>query len=196
MACDNCSDTGWKPERDTLTALYARAIGPDHAGRDMHEHMEYLHEIARGENVVELGVGMADQSTIAFLSGSPMSLTCFDINRPPMIDYLATLASREGIPFTFHQGLMNECKPAIAATLLFVDGFHDAENVYADLMRYVGQFVHTIVLHDTVSFGLRGQDHAEGHGVLLGIADFMDARPEWRIERKADYCHGLITLKR
>jgi predicted O-methyltransferase YrrM len=157
-------------------------------------HLPYLRSIAGGRRVVELGTGGGDQSSIAFLAGHPVSLTCHDVNVPGNLPLLQSMAAEYGIEFRFVAGATSTAE-VTPCDVLFVDTLHDADTVEVELARFAPTTSELIVFHDVVTFGRTGQWRVgEDQGINLAIADFLFRHPEWQTVRFDEQDNGLLTL--
>lgn len=78
--------------------------------------------------------------------------------------------------------------------LLFIDTVHTAERLGAELARHAANVSLYLVLHDTETFGKRGEDG--GPGLLAAVELFLAAHPEWEISYQARHNNGLTVLRR
>jgi hypothetical protein len=80
------------------------------------------------------------------------------------------------------------------ADLLFVDSAHTYETVSKELSLHAHKIKKYIIFHDTVSFGITGDDG--GEGILKAIHEFLEANLEWKIIHQVDYNNGLMVIER
>ncbi len=170
------------------------------AGSDIGLHLPYLHQRAKGAQVVlELGVRNG-ASTAALLCGVEESdghLWSVDVDQPqpPGNEFL-------GHPrWTFIQG--DDMDPAVyrqtpvEIDLLFIDSSHRYQHTFDELTTY-GPRVRiggVILLHDTELEVAPGsvQDEDKGYPVRRAIQDWCRSRvltPEWR-----EGCYGLGVIE-
>ena len=170
----------------------------DPAHSDTAGHLWTLRRYACGcRRIVELGTHDGT-ATLAFLLGRPARLDTYDLVRHPNVDDLESAAQELGVNFRFHEedsryAQIPECD------LLFIDTLHQAPQVYAELIQHAGRVSGYILLHDTDTYGFRGDDEAPGigaRGLWEGIGTFLRGHPEWVQSAHFDYCNGLTVLGR
>lgn len=177
----------------------ARAIA---AGGDTSEHLPLLRALVERINapsvvVVEMGV-RAVVSTWALLAGRPETLLSVDIAWPPaaLLEEARRCAAEIGTSFGFVLSDTLTLKP-IPCDFLFIDTLHTYAQLRAELARHAGKVAHYIALHDTETFGTRGEDGSEP-GLLLAIHEFLESEEgrAWRVVHAVPECNGLIVLER
>jgi tetratricopeptide (TPR) repeat protein len=172
----------------TLADLYQAACTNR---SDIYEHCPTLHYLAgQCRHITEMGTRTA-VSTTALLFAQPEKLICYDRNRFPQVDRLARLAGRT--EFIFRQADVRDIE--IEPTdLLFIDTWHVYEQLKEELRLHADKVRKYIVLHDTTSFGQRGE--GEGHmGIWPAVEEFLSLgtfRILWRYENN----NGLTVLQR
>lgn len=158
---------------------------------DINEHLPVLRALAtQCCAVTELGVRNA-VSTAAFVVARPKRLRCCDIERSPAVDVVAKHASDADVQFSFELGDSRQIE-AGACDLLFIDTRHTRAQLTAELERHGHLVARWIVLHDTVTFGERGNDG--GEGLLPAVREFL-ARYPWRIAKEYTNNNGLMVLE-
>lgn len=197
--------TDWKPRLapgqempSTLEGFYDLAVSPIYADSGIQKHLSYLRRIAADKDIVELGMGGGDQSTLAWLAGGCDGLTCYDVNEPPSLATINRLATEAGVMFAFIQGKTSD-SVVTPSQILMVDTLHDADTVAVELERFAPVCSERIILHDVVAFGRAGQfagPDRSNQGISLAIAEFLYRHTEWRVDRFVDYDNGLLTLIR
>jgi hypothetical protein len=157
----------------------------------INEHLGTLqHYASLCEHVTEFGVERGN-STSAFLLAQPKVLRSYDI--VPLSCYEALLAIKGETDFKFIQE--DVLKVDIEPTdLLFIDTYHDFSQLYAELFSHAFKVRRYILLHDTESFGMKGQH--EDMGVLPAIAKFLLYNTEWRVKQHYRNCNGLTILEK
>ena len=161
---------------------------------DIHEHLAYLYRLASTvDHVTEFGT-RTGQSTCAFLFAAPRRLACYDLERPPNLPALEDAARENGVEFEFRQ--QDVLQVEIEQTdLLFIDTWHVEQQMRQELARHAGNVRRYLALHDTETFGLRGE--SEGHrGIWPAVADFLRHHPEWRLRQHFSNNNGLTVLVR
>ncbi|HJT75610.1 MAG TPA: tetratricopeptide repeat protein, partial [Gemmataceae bacterium] len=180
------SDASWA-EATTLAALYAAAC---RTPSDIHEHLPALYDLAsRCRHVTEFGTRLG-VSTTALLFAQPEELVCYDLQKYPQVDRLRALAGRTR--FHFHQ--TDVLRVEIAATdLLFIDTRHDYDQLKEELRRHAGQVRRYVVLHDTTTYGDKGE--TPGHrGLWPAVEEFL-AQRAFRLQERYTNNHGLAVLE-
>jgi hypothetical protein len=184
---------------------------------DIHEHLAVLREYAgRCESIVECGV-LNSVSSYAFataLLGKPNNrYYLVDPYRNSGMDTFLEACSREGINARFHHGSDLEC-PREEADLVFIDTWH----IYAQLKReleYWGPYAKKyLILHDTTvdewegesirgRFDIQKQARETGwpaeeiaKGLWPAVEEYLEAHPEWVLERRFVNNNGLTILRR
>jgi hypothetical protein len=162
-----------------------------------HEHLPILEKYAEECNhVTEMGVAGVI-STWALLAGSPKKLVSIDLRHPSFykgnLDEVITACAKENILFEFRQEdtlIMN-----IEETdLLFIDTWHTYEQLSKELLRHASMVRKYILFHDTVTFGLKGEDGSEG--LLKAIFDFLNQNPDWVLDKRFYFNNGMIVIKK
>lgn len=176
------------PAQPTLAQLYdADCRTPS----DISEHLGTLRWLA-GEcsHVTEFGTHIG-HSTTAFLAARPGVLVCYDLTRQPAVDVLARAS--EGTFFQFWEA--DVLKVEIAPTdLLFIDTTHDYEQLEAELRLHAGKARKYIVLHDTTTFGEKGE--TEGRRGLWPAVEAFLAEGAFRLKDRWENNNGLTVLER
>jgi len=185
---------------------------------DINEHLPTLYDYTKRCNVVvECGVRWPI-SSYAFARGlrgnAKGKLYMIDPdNKTDAVNEFLAIASSEGVSAEFIHGSDLEC-PRIETDLLFIDTWH----VYAQLKRELAYWHSSvrsyIIMHDTtvdewngetVRAGLDGVKESRESGFPLeeirkglwpAIQEFLDAHPEWTLEKRYTNCNGLTILKR
>ena len=163
---------------------------------DINEHLPTLREYAgRCERVREFGVrGIV--STWALLAGRPKFLVSYDITHPgiPAIQQVSDLAQQNGTAFRFVTADTRTAMPE-QTDLLFIDTFHTYGQLTAELDRHGFNVCKFIILHDTETFGKKGEAGDEA-GLLPAIDWFIHTYPHWRIRAQYYFNNGLTILER
>lgn len=172
------------------------------AGGDTSEHLPTLRWLVRSRffervpaDVVEFGVrGIV--STWALLAGRPGSLTSVDIVAPPAAELAEVhrCAAEVDTAFEFVHASTLEIPP-IGCDILFIDTLHTYAQLRAELARHAEGVNVFIAMHDTETFGARGEDGTEP-GLRAAIEEFLAGRPEWEIVHDVANCNGLVVLER
>lgn len=162
-------------------------------GSDINEHVPLLWLLARQcDHVTEMGTRWA-VSTTAFLFARPRRLVCYDIDRHPQVGELAAMAGP--VEFSFHEADVRQVE--IEPTdLLFIDTYHTGSQLRAELAAHADRARRWIVLHDTTTFGQRGEDGIDGNGLWPAVEEFLAAQPQWRLGQRHENNNGLTVLER
>lgn len=156
---------------------------------DLRGHIPRLRELATGRKlVVELGNARGG-STAAFLAAKPTKLISVDIVAP---NWLSQLNGKAPIEFVFVQGDWRFVELPDGVDLLFIDTVHTAAQVYEELRAHAHKVKGLIILHDTKTFGERGEDG--GAGILPALRRFLKEHPEWTVVKHYEDWHGLTVL--
>ena len=79
--------------------------------------------------------------------------------------------------------------------MLFVDTFHTASQLRQELNRHADKVKKWIILHDTETFGEKGEAGFE-LGLNYAIYDFLNDHDEWFELNRYTNNNGLTVLKR
>lgn len=161
---------------------------------DINEHIPYLHDLAsRVIRVTEFGTRLGI-STTAFLMAKPLFLRCYDIYRQTQVDELLALANIHSVCMEFH--LKDVLTVDIEHTdMLFIDTFHVEAQLAKELERHHEKVIRYIVLHDTETFGEKGEDPAQ-RGLNYALHPFLKKNPQWKIADHRPNNNGLTVLER
>jgi GT2 family glycosyltransferase len=158
---------------------------------DIHEHLPLLCALARGcGHVAELGT-RTGVSTTAFLFAQPDRLDCYDRVRYPQVEELARLAGRTQFRFRQADVLTVDIEET---DLLFIDTRHVYEQLCQELRRHGPKARRYIVLHDTTTFGERGEA-PDSRGLWPAVQEFL-AEGHFALERRYENNNGLTVLRR
>jgi hypothetical protein len=165
---------------------------------DINEHFETLKSYAsKSESIVEMGVGRII-STWALLSGMPVKLISYDINHPEIhgsdINEVYDICKNLNIRYEFFKA--DTSKIEIDPTdLLFIDTWHVYSHLKIELEKHSLKCKKYIILHDTETFGLRGE--SPGHeGLLKAVDEFLISDKNWVIKEIYKNNNGLMILER
>jgi hypothetical protein len=160
---------------------------------DINEHMLRLAQLARQcEHVTEFGVrtGMSTYSFLHGLSNKPNAkLRSYDLH-----DFFNVhgISSQLAIDWTFQEGSTLDAETIEPTDLLFIDTLHTYAQVKGELEKHGNQARKYIVFHDTVAFGIVGEDN--GTGINLAIQEFLRDNNHWKIAEHYENCNGLTVL--
>ena len=184
---------------------------------DINEHLYTLYTYAsRCTSVVECGVRdvVSSYAFASALVGVPdHTYTLIDPYKSSNIDPFLQMCATEGVNASFLKAGDTECEP-FGTDLLFIDTWH----VYAQLKRELAHW-HShvrkyILMHDTTVDEVYGESirmrmdvgaqiRETGYpqeeicrGLGPAIAEFLEAHPEWVLEKKYTHNNGLTILAR
>jgi hypothetical protein len=168
---------------------------------DINQHLPTLRQYAEQcRHVTEMGVRTI-VSTWAFLAAKPEhGVLSIDYIHPTRhggnLDEVLELACMEGVIFNFVEADTRtvEIPPT---DLLFIDTWHVYEQLKVELERHAPKAKQFIILHDTETFGERGE--TEGHRGLRPARDEFLAGEEgqkWFVLEHFKNCNGLTILER
>lgn len=196
-----------------LSVLFANRRGTPSA---INEHMETLRTYGQSSEVVcELGVDYGN-STVAFLSGQPDEFFSFDRQFTEHIEDVIALSQWTnrcpnkieaviGRTFwVFH--ILDTSKEAVpSCDTLFIDTWHAYPQLKAELDLNAARVKKWIILHDTQSFGIKGESWQDWEilhngeplqGLWPAILEFLAADPRWYIKEHFAHNNGLTVLGR
>lgn len=175
-------------EAKTLEERYVTAAT---GSTDICEHLPVLRDLAsRVEHVTEFGV-RSGESTVAFLAAQPRVLRSFDLEDTGIGGALTAVAGRTD--FVFMAGDTREID--IAPTdLLFIDTLHTYDQLRAEFARHADKARRWIVLHDTTTFGDRGE--LPGSVGLWPAVEELLAEGRWKLKERRTNNNGLTVLER
>lgn len=158
---------------------------------DINEHLPTLREYGeKCEHITEFGVRYI-VSTYAFLAAKPKKLISYDIN-PCNWEPLRDLVKNH-TEFIFKQE--DVLKTNIEPTdLLFIDTLHNYSQLKEELRLHSDKVSKYIILHDTETFGIRGE--TEDNGLLIAVGEFLERNKSWKIEKVYRNNNGLMILSK
>lgn len=157
---------------------------------DINELLPILLGLATAcEHIVEIGF-RTGVSTSAFLAAGA-GVTSYDIQKcEPHVSNFKKLADKK---FAFIQA--DSLKIDIPlCDMLFIDSYHSGKQLAGELKRHSSYAKKLIVMHDTETYGLKGQD--KNPGLLHAIKAFCNSNEEWRLKLRLRHNNGLVVLER
>ena len=149
----------------------------------------------QASHITEFGVNVG-KSLTAWIASKPKTLICYDIKKLTDFDLprYQNWAKEFGINFKFTLGntLYIDIEPT---ELLYIDDFHSYKHVHLELHKHGNKSSKFILLHDTVTFGERGQDGTKP-GLNYAISLFLKSNPHWKIKEILTIGNGLTILQR
>jgi hypothetical protein len=135
-------------------------------------------------------------STFAFMHGlsnkSRATLRSYDLGDP--YNLYASIRPHIEIDWTFAHGSTLDAPTIEPTDMLFVDTLHTYAQVKGELEKHGNQARKYIAFHDTVAFGVNGEDF--GPGINLAIQEFMKDNEHWRVFEHHENNNGLTILAR
>ena len=185
-----------KEYREYMDRAYGNGCGKHRV--DIAEHMDLLRLLAAEcETVTEFGV-RSGNSTLAFALAHPTSIRSYDVDLSEMTHDARELIRRAAGPMTrvmFIQENTLEC--VISDTdLLLIDDLHTYHQVWNELKRHADKVKKYICLHDTVLYGVVGEDNSHP-GIVAAIYKFLEGHKDtWRMGMNLLNQNGMIVLER
>jgi len=92
--------------------------------------------------------------------------------------------------------------------MLFIDTWHQYDQLKNELNKHANKVNKYIALHDTYTFGIRGENFSGSGGIILtenienpigllpALIEFMIENPEWKFKYHTIDNNGLIVIER
>ena len=184
---------------------------------DINEHLPTLREYAMNcDHVTECGVRGA-VSSYAFadaLVGRPNTkMISVDLETNGNVNEFLELTKAAGLNTVFYQQSDLEC-PMEKTDLLFIDTWHVYGHLKRELDRWNTFVTKYIILHDTtvdaeygetIRLGMNPFEQIAATGIPLeeilkglwpAVTEFLEAHPEWTLEKRYENNNGLTILAR
>ncbi len=160
---------------------------------DINQHFPVLRKYAsQCSHITEFGT-RGVFSTYALMAGKPKKLLTYDIELNSNIWVADSIAKENGIEFGFMHRDTTNCK--IEDTdLLLIDTYHVGAQLRKELDLHSGNVNKYIVLHDTTTFGEKGEDG--GPGIWRAVEEFLLINPQWQLRERFTHNNGLTILER
>lgn len=173
---------------ETSFAYLCRRIG------DINQHLPVLRLLASEcESVTEFGLREGYSST-AFLVAEPKRFTTYDIDlRLDAVSRLKNICN--GTQFEAIEADTLKLDAIEETDLLFIDTMHTYKQMKIELRQHnrVNKY---IVLHDTETFGAKGEDGKEP-GIMAAVDEFLEANEKsWKRKFHLPNNNGLTVLER
>lgn len=162
--------------------------------RDFYAHMPTLRNLVKEcEHVTEFGISEG-QSTRAIIV-EPVVFRSYDLFLHASVINL----------FTTAQSLGRDARCTTANTLeieieetdlLFIDTLHTYKQLKAELDMHHHKVRKYLVMHDTHTFGIRGESADPDIGLVPAILEFLSENANWRVKSHTTVCNGLTVLER
>lgn len=190
-----------------LKNLYARQLrAPDAMARHMYKLADLA---AEHDRVAEIGIRRGS-STLALLVGCPGEVWSCDIEELPVHATIAKAVGQGKRQNRWRRWYVPSEEwewPDEPVGLLCIDGYHTYSQVQTELDRFADRVTGTLVFHDTMSCGIKGDGIAnrsihsskmmdDEKGIRLAIDHLMMRDPSWRIASHVPYASGLLVLRR
>ena len=161
---------------------------------DINEHVERLCELGKEcPHITEFG-SRGGVSTTAWVAARPKKLVCYDLARFGSIDRIEQAARAAHVEFIFY--VQDVRHVSIEPTdLLFIDTLHVYDQLKVELALHADKARRYIVLHDTETFGQRGE-LPNSIGLWPAVEEFLAAHPEWKLHERRANNNGLTVLAR
>jgi GT2 family glycosyltransferase len=176
--------------KDRLEEIYRVCLGHECDTNRLFPTLRSYAEQCR--HITEFGVRGVFTSW-AFLASRPRRMVSYDIEYNGNIEEAKDEARKAAISFEFV--LKDVLEAVIEPTdLLFIDTKHTYVHLKAELTRHASSVGKYILIHDTESFGEKGEDG--GPGELKAIEEFLAEDPEWEVRERITISNGLVVLAR
>lgn len=190
-------------------------------GCDICEHVPTLIKYAmQVKSITEMGVRFG-WSTRSFLFARPKSLLSIDKFEWNSIHQSGAVWAPGNSEFKKYSQLYSnyvnhkfilsdttKLSPIDSTELLFIDTFHHRDCLKQELELHGNSATKFLIMHDTETFGKRGQADSsktfvdfvatdeEGTGLWDAIKPFMQANPHWKLKEHYPNNNGLTILER
>ncbi|GBE23834.1 hypothetical protein BMS3Bbin02_00099 [bacterium BMS3Bbin02] len=171
----------------TIRELYRHNADRAH---DINQHLPYLAGIAMDCVVQELGF-RTGRSTSAFLFGGAKHVHVCDPH--PCEAARAVFERLAPDRFTFEQADSIKVRIQAPIDILFIDSYHSGDLLRFELKRFQRYVLKAIVMHDTETYGHKGEDGQEG--LQLPICDFLKDHKNWGRMIHFSNNNGLTVLR-
>lgn len=191
------------------------------AGCDIAEHVPTLIRYGRQcKRITEMGVRFG-WSTRSFLYARPEKLSSIDkyewnsvhqsglIQTPGNSEFKKYQKLYEGVVnFTYTLSDTTKLDPIPETDLLFIDTYHHASCLSIELDKHGNQAKKFIILHDTETFGEKGQKDKggtfldwdttdePGTGLRYAIEPWLAKNPHWQVREVFRNNNGLTILEK
>jgi hypothetical protein len=164
---------------------------------DINEHVPVLRRLASEcEHVTEMGTRHGT-SSVAFLAAQPAKFVTIDKQcQTCAVNFLQQIKGATELALVQDDSLKVEIEET---DLLFIDTFHSAAQVFAELTKHSAKVRKYITLHDTEApYGYADEGGTNGGGIRAGIARWQETPDgqKWRVIEDHKNNHGLMVLGR
>lgn len=184
---------------------------------DINEHLDTLYDYAKKcKTIVECGVRdvVSSYSLAAGLVGTPNnSHVMIDPYMSDNVGPFLDMCKQEHVNARFLKSDDTTCDP-IETDMLFIDTWHVYAHLKCELTHWHAHVRKYIIMHDTTvdevygeslrrGFDTAAQSRESGYpeedirrGLGPAITEFLEAHPEWVLEKKYTHNNGLTILAR
>lgn len=171
---------------------------------DINEHLPTLRRLASGcRKATEIGTwtGCSATGLLMGLLDSPeegRTLQVIDINESYLNGTYEWLSQFETNGDPRVQFLLGDSRKIEIDTtdILLIDSWHIYDQLHTELELHAKDVRKYIVMHDTVTFGIVGED-GKSPGLMDAVDDFLaEYGDEWEIAEQHDNNNGLTVLRR
>jgi hypothetical protein len=167
---------------------------------DINQHLPYLLDLAQQcSHITEFGVRQG-YSTRTFLYADKI-LRSYDLEIDDELNKLFNFAKQNNKNVEYIKA--NVLNIHIEQTdMLFIDTWHQYDQLKKELNKHARNVNSYIVLHDTFTFGIKGEnfsgtEHLENPvGLLPALIEFMIENPEWKFKYHTINNNGLTVIQR
>ena len=170
---------------------------------DIREHLPILYDLAnKCSHITEFGTRDGISTTAFLYAPNVQTVVAYDIadcslTVSELRDYLKE--SNRDVQFDFCQA--DVLTVEIAETdLLFIDTLHTKVQLEAELKLHADKARKWIVLHDTTTYGERGEvpnsRKFQGIGLWPAVVEFLEKNKVWFLLRRYENNNGLTILER
>jgi hypothetical protein len=162
---------------------------------DINENVHILYDLAKEcTHVTEMGV-RTGVSTRALLYSGVNKLISYDLNLDSKVESLFKYARSIGRDAEYIKA--DVLKIEIEETdLLFIDTYHTYSQLKQELQLHGNKARKYLAFHDTMTFGLTGENTKERNGLLSAIIEFIIKNPQWRFKVYKTNNNGFTVLER
>lgn len=161
---------------------------------DIIAHLPIIKEYAsKYKHITEFGI-RTGRSTVAICDARPDKIISYDIKLSDNIKYLNTVSKLEGINLNIIEKdvLSVDIEPT---DLLMIDSKHTYSQLIQELNKHSPKVKHAILLHDTDTFGLVGEDDTTP-SLIQAVEEFLQNNKEWYLKENWIRNNGFMILER
>jgi beta-1,4-mannosyl-glycoprotein beta-1,4-N-acetylglucosaminyltransferase len=160
---------------------------------DIKGHLPTLKNISRMCGHVTEMVAQTGISIVALLAGKPEKVVSYTIHDDgDCIDKLSKIPLKTVYTIAHGDSLSVEIEET---DFLFIDTYHTYDRLSKELERHADSVRKYIALHDTITFGLSGEDGSTP-GLQKAVTDFLQKNTAWKVMDAYHHYHGFMVLER